>query len=135
MVAWLVLNICIAAVCVAVIFVQSPTCKRRVLVNSTITTMLLDATAVADHLSEHLKGPGSDAICNMSYLSHKEMTTKVKLEWSEGSHTLQTRSKRPHFRQSRVTKSNNDFYVLILVDTRPASISPDGNITMLNPGC
>ncbi|KAG8830872.1 hypothetical protein FRC17_004136 [Serendipita sp. 399] len=55
-VAWLALNMCVAACCAAIVFVQASTGKRRVLVDATLAAVLLDATEVVDGLRKGDQG-------------------------------------------------------------------------------
>ncbi|KAG8798793.1 hypothetical protein FRC17_007317, partial [Serendipita sp. 399] len=50
-IAWLLLNTCVAACCVALVIIQASTGKRRVLVDATLAALLLDSTEVVDSLA------------------------------------------------------------------------------------
>ncbi|KAG8822797.1 hypothetical protein FRC17_009462 [Serendipita sp. 399] len=87
-VAWLVLNMCVAACCAAIVFVQASTGKRRVLVDATLAAVLLNATEVVgglrkgDQGGEEEEGGGRD-VCNMSVLLDDEKKMRVRLEGGE----------------------------------------------------
>ncbi|KAG8808579.1 hypothetical protein FRC17_003886 [Serendipita sp. 399] len=88
-IAWLVLNVCVAACCGAIAFVQASTGRRRVVVDSTLASVLLDATEVVNGLrrrkvdphgeGEEEEGEGGREISNMSILLDDEKQTRVKL--------------------------------------------------------
>ncbi|KAG8806084.1 hypothetical protein FRC17_005185, partial [Serendipita sp. 399] len=92
-IAWLVLNFCVAACCAVVAFVQAFTGRKRVLIDAILAAILLDATEVVDHLGgkdgDHPRGDGeSEAkgqdVCSMSVLLEDEKSTRVRLGGSGG---------------------------------------------------
>ncbi|KAG8826770.1 hypothetical protein FRC19_007573 [Serendipita sp. 401] len=85
--AWLLLNICVAACCAAIVFIQMITSRRRVILDATLGAILLDATEVVDMLSKDTqegrkRREGRD-ICNMSRLSSDEQKSRVRLKGGE----------------------------------------------------
>ncbi|KAG8822794.1 hypothetical protein FRC17_009459 [Serendipita sp. 399] len=81
-IAWLVLNICIALCCAAIVLIQAATGKRRVLIDATLAAVLLDASEVVDSLrtagQDSEKGRERRDICNMSLLFDDEKDTRSR---------------------------------------------------------